>query len=446
MNPEQVVRRGRQAALKAGAAGADAFHRSSRTRILVLEAGGVTWSERSEEGLAVQAWAGAGPAALAAASTGADPEVLGQQAARAAGVSGRGGAPPAGTIADPMVPGSAAPPADAEEGTAEKPETVAAPAVFDPEVLRASRRELEQRLRDLAGATGIARRAGLPQATQAILRLAILDRHLLSAAGQWHSMRSTLTSFRLRFPSAFGLSAVEMVSRRLGDMETTHLIPWLAAHPTPVRQFQRWRAVPAEDGEATLTLAPPVMAVLLTSVAARAAATGHSVAWGSGATLRDDPLLPWGPASAPVDGDGATSRVMALAGPAAAELQDGVGEQQQESPLALAPVRLSYREPPRALPTNLILEGLPSGSATAAGANLHLLDVVTHHGRWCLVRAALRRREGGDLPVLLEIPSRLETFLSAAAVGGPAHPFLVSDAFVSTPAVTIPGWTLSRLP
>jgi hypothetical protein len=40
----------------------------------------------------------------------------------------------------------------------------------------------------------------------------------------------------------------------------------------------------------------------------------------------------------------------------------------------------------------------------------------------------------------MEIPARLESFFSAAATAGPAQPFLVGDAFVSSPAVTLPGW------
>ena len=52
--------------------------------------------------------------------------------------------------------------------------------------------------------------------------------------------------------------------------------------------------------------------------------------------------------------------------------------------------------------------------------------------------------EGGDLPVLVEIPARVESYFSDGATAGPAQPFLVSDAFISTPQVTIPGWTLQR--
>jgi hypothetical protein len=69
-----------------------------------------------------------------------------------------------------------------------------------------------------------------------------------------------------------------------------------------------------------------------------------------------------------------------------------------------------------------------------------LLDLVARHGAWLLVRAVDRSGKGHDQPVLMEIPARLESFFSAAATGGPAQPFLVGDAFVSSPAVTLPGW------
>ena len=424
MNPVLVLQEAVDAARAAGATRVDAFHRSSRTHLLVLEAGRQEWIERSEEGVAVRAWAHEGEAALAAATGGTDPRELGRRAAQAAGITS-----PARRTFEAAVEGEPMAPAEVE--LADLP-------TWDPEFLRASRRDLEHRLRELAAVAGVACRAGLPQATRAVLRLATMDRHLLAVDGRRPPSRSTLVSFHLRFPSAFGLSSIEIVSRRLAHLETAPLVPWLAAHPTPASSLEYWRAMPAEDGDTSLTLAPKVMAALLVSVAARAAATGKALTWPAPAILRDDPLIPWGPGSTLLDGEGSATRAQTLAGPECSA-EEGA------APVALAPLRMSFREPPRPLPTNLVLQGLPSGSSAAAVARLHLLDVVTRQGGQLVVRGTRRRDEGGDSAVLVEIPVRVEAYFSARATAGPAQPFLVADAFVSTPAVTIPGWTLHRL-
>ncbi len=447
MNPEVLLRQARQAALEAGARAADAFHRRSHSRVLTLELQGIQWTDRTEEGIAVRAWSADASASLAAAAAGCDAQALGRAAADGL-VRGGGEAPampPADRPVSPPQAAAAVEGAPVAEDSGDRPEPDdPSPAILDPEVLRSSRRDLEQRLRELAGVTGIARRAGLPQATQAVLRLATLERHLLTREGDWRPQRATLTSLRLRFPSAFGLSSVELVSRRLADLDTGALVPWLAAHPSPAERFQRWRAVPQAGGEAVLTLAPPVMAVLLAGVAFRAAALGRPLDWSSPAVLMDDPHRPWGPGSCGRDGDGRLTRPLRLAGPAAGE-----NEQDRTSsgaPLALPAVRLSYREAPQPLPTNLVLERMPRGTSASHETGLHLLQVISHHGRWLLVRGALSRAEGGALPVLVEIPPRLEEFLGEQATAGSAAPFLLADAFVSTPAVTMPGWRLQRLP
>ncbi len=424
MNPVLLLEEAASAARAAGASRVDVFHRSSRTHLLVLEGGRQEWIERSEEGMAVRAWPLKGEAALAAETCGMDPRELGHRAARAAGIAvsaRQSGEAPAG--GEPVTP--------VEEASADLP-------VCDPEFLRASRRDLEHRLRELAGVAGVACRAGLPQTTRAVLRLATMDRHLLTVDGRRQLARSTLVSFHLRFPSAYGLSSLEIVSRRLADLNTAPLVPWLAAHPTPAPSLEYWRAVPAENGDTSLTLAPKVMASLLVSVAARAAATGKALTWPAPAILRDDPLIPWGPGTTRLDGEGTATHVQTLAGP------EGSAEG-GASPVSLAPLRMSFREPPRPLPTNLVLEGLPPGSSEAAAARLNLLDVVTRQGGRLLVRGIRRRDKGGDLPILVEIPARLEAYFSSRATGGPAQPFLVADAFISTPLVTIPGWTLHRL-
>lgn len=424
MNPALLLQEAAAAARAAGATRGDVFHRSSRTHLLVLEAGRQEWSERSEEGVAVRAWANQGEAALVAATGGIDPRELGRRAAQAAGITTparRAGAAP--VEGEPVAPAAGA--------SADLP-------ICDPEFLRASRRDLEHRLRELAAAAGVACRAGLPRTARAVLRLATMDRHLLAVDGRRQPSRSTLVSFHLRFPSAFGLSSIEIVSRRLADLDTAPLVPWLAAHPTPGSSLGYWRAMPAEDGDTALTLAPKVMASLMVIVAARAAATGKALTWPAPAVLRDDPLIPWGPGSTPVDGEGNATRAQTLAGPECAGEECAV-------PVALAPLRMSFREPPRPLPTNLVLQGLPAGSGAAAAARLHLLDVVTRQGGRLLVRGTRRRNEGGDQPVLVEIPARIETYFSAGATAGPAQPFLVADAFISAPAVTIPGWNLRRL-
>jgi hypothetical protein len=488
MNIETLLARAREAALAAGARQVDCFHRSSHSRILTLDAGHGEWAERREEGMAVRAWARDGEPGMAAVTAGGDPVAMGRRAAELSGarplaaragaqrpgeaqeeagaeeMGNPGGDAPAGAgpAGDAAAPGSEADARENQVGVA-----MMAPAaldLFDPEFLRASRGDLEHRLAGLAAATGITRRSGLPATTQAVLRLATLDRHLLTTAGVWQSQRSTLASLRLRFASAFGLSTVEIASRRLESLETAPLVPWLAAHPGPAGRMARFRVVPHEQGDTVLTLAPPVMAALLTSVAARVAATGRPMVWNAPAVLRDDPFIPWGPGTTPLDGEGqATRRVILAAGDAAlpaaqdrlppgtpatpsqSPAAESAGSPQtagrgEPAPVTLNSLRLSYREPPRPLPTNLILEGLPAGGAAAAGARFHLLDVVARHGAWLLVRAVDRGREGPDQPVLMEIPARLESFFHAGATAGPAQPFLVGDAFVSSPAVTVPGW------
>lgn len=426
MNPVLLLQEAAAAARAAGAARVDVFHRSSRTRLLVLEAGRQEWIERSEEGVAVRAWARQGEAALAAETCGIDPRELGRRAALAAGLTA-----PARRAARAPVEGEHEPVVEAQGESPDLP-------IFDPEFLRASRKDLEHRLRELAAAAGVACRAGLPRTTRSVLRLATMDRHLLTVDGRRQSSRSTLVSFHLRFPSAYGLSSIEIVSRRLADLDTAPLVPWLAAHPTPAASLEYWRATPAEDGETALTLSPKVMASLMVSVAARAAATGKALTWPAPATLRDDPLIPWGPGATHLDGEGNATRIQTLAGPGGTTVEGAV-------PVALAPLRMSFREPPRPLPTNLVLQGLPSGSSAAAASRLHLLDVVTRHGGWLVVRGTRRLDEGGDRPVLVEIPARVETFFSRRATAGPSQPFLVADAFISTPEVTVPGWTLQRL-
>jgi hypothetical protein len=436
LNTETLLSRAREAALAAGARQVDCFHRSSRSRILTLESGRSEWSERREEGMAVRAWGReGGQAGMAAMATGGDPDELGRQAAALSGARPQVTRPD-GPLEDAVPPEEAHEKQETGDAAAMMAPVVA--DIFDPEFLRSSRGDLERRLTELARATGITRRAGLPTVTRATLRLATLDRQLLTRDGIWQSQRSTLASLRLRFPSAFGLSTVEIASRHLAGLGTAPLVPWLAAHPGPVDRMKRYRARPAAQGDAqgdaVLTLAPPVMASLLTSVAARVAAGGRPMIWNATAVLRDDPSIPWGPGTIPLDGEGRGTRRIMLAGPAP---DPDAGEPE---PVKLSSLRMSYREPPRPLPTNLILEGLPAGGAAAAAARFHLLDVVARHGGWLLVRAVERGQDDHDQPVLMEIPARLEALLTPEATGGPSQPFLVGEAFVSCPAVTVPGW------
>jgi hypothetical protein len=443
-----------EAARQAGAGGVEGFHRRSRTRLLSMgPERRPTEGTRTEEGVAIRAWPGApedSEAGFAAATAGEDSGTLARRAVEAA----RRGPGPADVWRESLyevtrhLPDSARPvsstsedeavQADGPSGSYGSPETLQEPAdvpVFDPEILRVSGPELKRRLEPFLAKAGVARRTGLPPTSRALLRLAVVESTLIRPDGETISTRVTLASASLRFPTVFGLTRVELVSRRLKDLDPAGLVPLLAAYPAPSDRMERLEIEPAGDGEIDLVIAAPLAAAMMERLARETVSRGTATVWESPAALADDPLLPWGPGSSSLDGEGRPQVRRILAGPR--KEISGAGRP------VFSPVRFSFREPPRPAPTNLILTGLPGG-ASPAGESVQLLEEAVRQGETMIARGVWRRG-GEDLrPVVVRLTLPPDRLIGAGTRGGPAPGFVPVGAYCSAPELLVPGFRIVR--
>jgi hypothetical protein len=447
-----------EAARAAGAVRVEGFHRRSQTRQLELGPGpAFTEAERTEEGTALRVWLALDPeeeAGFAAATPGEEPMRLGSDAvaaarrrpgrARSRGATrirkgsrvAREGSPrrPGGGRDD----GSRAGPGEAssfagspgENGPLPKgPEHPDVP-IFDPEILRASRFEFRRRLDLLLARAQVARRPGLPPAARAVLRVAVVESMLVRPDGSTTKARATLASTSLRFPTAFGLGQLEIVSRRLADLDPAALVPLMAAYPSTTETLPWLELIAAEGGDIDVVLAPPVGAGLMARLARRVVAQGEPFVWESPAVLWDDPLQPWAPGSMPVDGEGNPHGRRLLAGPA--DKLAGAG-----TPI-FSPVRFSFREPPRPAPANLILAGLPGG-ARPQGESIQLLEEVAWDNGALIARGVRRHADENPAPVMVRLAVPAERIMTGAARGGASIGFLPATAYCSVPEIVLPG-------
>ena len=429
MIPTGSLHRAVESARAAGATRADVFHRCSRTRFLIKEPGGrLLQGTRAEEGMAVRAWADGGDAetyGFAAGTPGSDAEAeeLGRCAAAAV---------PSGRRAQ-RVPGNRPPGGDGEShpGAGGVP-----PPVFDPGVLRVTPAELCRLLDRFEEACGAVRRPGLLWALGVDLSLAVVESRLLRSSGEVLSRRASLVSVQARFPSAFGLGRLEIVTRRLSDLDPSLFSRMLAPYPVRADRLARAEVRPVGDGDATLTLAPSLAAVLVVAVARQAAARGRPLCWESPAKLVDDPLLDWGPGSVPWDADGLPLAPRLLAGPA--ESMPSAAGESAATPL-LPVIRPSVRERPVVAPTNLILSGVPSGAVPEAERRIHLLEAVTGSGDPLIARGVFRGPEGDERPVLARLRGPLEGLFRRELRGSSLRAFFAAGAFASAPELTLPG-------
>jgi hypothetical protein len=308
-------------------------------------------------------------------------------------------------------------------------------AVFDPEILRVSRPELRRRLEPFLAKAGVARRIGLPSTSRALLRLAVVESTLVRPDGETVSARATLASASLRFPTAFGLTSVDLVSRRLAGLDPAGLVPLLAAFPAPAAAMERLEIEPAEGGGIDLIVAAPLAASMMERVARRAVSRGSATVWESPAVLADEPLLPWGPGSSARDGEGRTQRRCFLAGPDPKLAGAGTP--------VFPPVRFSFREPPRPAPTNLVLSGLPGGASPGKEC-VQLLEEAVRRDETMIARGVWRRA-GEDLrPVVVRLSLPPERLMGPETRGGPAPGFIPVGAYCSVPELLVPGFRIAR--
>jgi hypothetical protein len=443
-----------EAASQAGAGRVEGFHRRSQTRLLSLgPERRPTEGTRTEEGVAIRAWPGEPEetaAGFAAATAGENAAALGRRAVDAA----RRGPGPTDSWRESLyevtrhLPGPSRSASSPPENEPEQTETTSDPgdspagreehadvSVFDPEVLRVNRPELKRRLEPFLAKAGVARRTGLPPTSRALLRLAVVESTLIRPDGETVSTRATLASASLRFPTAFGLTRVELVSRRLAGLDPAGLVPLLAAYPAPSDRLDRLEIAPAENGDIDLMLAAPLAAAIMERVARSAASRGTAAVWESPAVLSDEPLLPWGPGSSPRDGEGHPQIRRLLAGPEA--------EVAGAEPPAFSPVRFSFREPPRPAPTNLVLAGLPGGASPGQEC-VQLLEEAVRHGDTMIARGVWRRG-GEDLrPVVVRLSLPPERLMGPGTRGGPVPGFVPVGAYCSVPELRLPGFRVVR--
>jgi len=440
-----------EAARQAGAGGVEGFHRRSQTRLLSMgPEKRPTEGTRTEEGVAIRAWPGEPedtPAGFAAATAGEDPVRLARRAVDAA----HHGSGPAAAWRESLyeVTRRQTGPASSQGDQAARAATISGPGaspadpeeqadvpVFDPEILRVSRPEMKRRLEPFLAKAGVARRTGLPPTSRALLRLAVVESTLIRPDGETVSTRVTLASASLRFPTAFGLTRVELVSRRLADLDPAGLVPLLAAYPAPSDRMERLEIEPAGDGDIDLVIAAPLAAAMMERLARGVVSRGAAAIWESPAVLADEPLLPWGPGSSPRDGEGRPQARRILAGPE----KEAAGA---ERPV-FSPVRFSFREPPRPAPTNLVLAGLPGGTSPGP-ESVHLLEEAVRHGETMIARGVWRR-EGEDLrPVVVRLSLPPDRLMGPGTRGGPAPGFVPVGAYCSVPELLVPGFRIARV-
>lgn len=421
-----VLRAAAAAARANGASGVDVFHRRSRTRFLGREPnGGWIQGTRVEEGMGVRAWTagqdrshcgfagGTGESASAAVA-------LGHQAAGAA----TGGLPSGPSGEAPLVPG--------DDEPMERP-PVASPSVFDPAVLRLTPAELRRFLERCQAACGALRRPGLLWALGIEVNCAVIESRLVRCDGELLSRRSSLVSVQARFPTAFGLGRLEMVTRRLVDLEPSLLSRMLASYPAPAARLARAEVRLSSAGDTTLTLAPPLAATLIVALARRAAHRGRPFAWDSTATLDDNPLLDWGPGSIPWDADGRPITAQRLGG------RVDASDQVQGRQVVLPVLRTAVRQRPVAAATNVVLSGVPPGAGPGSRRRLHLLEAVGSSGGTILARGVARGPAGDEQAVLACLRGPLESLFSDRLRAGSWRAFFPVGMFASAPELMLPG-------
>ncbi|MFQ5720448.1 MAG: hypothetical protein ACE5IK_12950 [Acidobacteriota bacterium] len=420
------------AARTAGAAAADAYHRLSRTRFVVKEPDGrLTHGTRLQEGLAVRAWpdAGAEGACGFAAGSGESETVavaLGERAAAAA----RGLSP-----VDAPQPGSTG---EAVAGTVPSPPTV---ADFDAAVLRATPAEMTRLLGRFEAACGAVRRPGLLWALGVELHLAVIESRLVRADGELLTRRASLASAQVRFPSAFGLGRLEIVTRRLAALDSTLLARMLAPYPVAASVLPRVWVDPAgtTGSPLTLALAPPATAAVAVVVARQAARRGAPLHWAAPATLTDEPLIDWGPGSVPWDAAGRPVASVRLAGPAGeSPATGGAGAPAGPGRLRLPMMRTSVRERPVGVPTNLVLADLPADGGGTGGRRLHLLEMIAARDEGWLARGVLQEENGDRSAVLVRLAGQVGDLFRGDLRAGSLRACFAAGAFVSAPELVLP--------
>ncbi|MFQ5768374.1 MAG: hypothetical protein ACE5ID_10390, partial [Acidobacteriota bacterium] len=343
-----------------------------------------------------------GGAGCAAAGRGCAGALLGRQAAMAAqarksaaGLQPAGAAPSSKDLPDPLLP---------------------APDLLDPQWLRWTDREIRRWLKRILA---LGAPSSPPLAARAELSLSLMETTLAPAGGRRLHQRGTLADLKLRFPTAFGLSRLRLAARRLEDLDERFIQEQMSSFPPPGKPPQRVLLTPG--GDHLLVVSPQVTAWLLERFARQAVARGP-VVWKCPAVLKDDPARPWGPGSFLFDGQGRPCAPALLAGP-----QQALGEGGRPS---FPQVRISYRQPPQPVPTNLILSHLPE-AAVPGTDYVHLLEPVVRSAEGCLVRGVRQTGAGSCRPILARLAAGLEDLLDEDSRAAPGKAYVPGTGFVA---------------
>ncbi|HKY32734.1 MAG TPA: TldD/PmbA family protein [Candidatus Polarisedimenticolia bacterium] len=328
-------------ALAAGAAQAEAFVKVGATRTVRLEAGGgVSWTRRSEGGIALRLFTPEGGAGFAAAC-GPEPA---EPAARSLVQAALHGALPDDAARLPL-PGGPAPDARGF-------------GIFDPRLQACAPSDLEGLL-DEAASEALRAEPRVRRLDTASLAASSAEVWLANSSGFAGTYKQTLVHIVLGVVAGDGASSV-VVRRSRTARSFAAFSPALFGDETARLAATALEGRAAPEGSYPAMLAPAAAAEVL-----RRFARSITPAWpdpsrpaGSACvTLIDDGRLPGGVASAPFDGEGVPTRRTALVerGAAGRTIHDRRSAAADGGVSTGNASRASFRDPPRRAPSNLFI-------------------------------------------------------------------------------------------